>query len=243
MCTVSFIPVGEKFFITSNRDEKLSRKKALPPALSFYNGKAFLFPKDADAGGTWIIAKENGDAGVLLNGAFINHIAEPPYRKSRGLILLDILADENPSVFFTQLNLENIEPFTLVLFQNKTLFEFRWDGIEKFGKQLAIHKSYIWSSATLYDRLTIMKREKWFQDFLVATSIPSQHTIMNFHRFTGDGDSSNDLLMNPDGLHQTVSITCLELSNKKTSIQYLDINDNKSYRKELSFNPELEKIK
>jgi len=84
MCTVSFIPVGGKLFISSNRDEKRSRKIALPPAQYEYNELKFVFPKDADAGGTWIAVKENGDAAVLLNGAFINHIAEPPYRKSRG---------------------------------------------------------------------------------------------------------------------------------------------------------------
>ena len=143
MCTVSFIPVGDKFFISSNRDEKLSRKNALPPALHKHNGVNFIFPKDADAGGTWIAVKENGDASVLLNGAFINHIAEPPYRRSRGLILLDILAEKIPSAAFSKIALENIEPFTIVLFQQKSLFEFRWDGNEKFGKQLPKHKAYI----------------------------------------------------------------------------------------------------
>ena len=135
MCTVSFIPVDDKFFITSNRDEKLNRKTALSPSIHEYKGVKFLFPKDTDAGGTWIAMKENGDAAVLLNGAFINHTAEPHYRKSRGLILLDILADEMPSTAFSKIDLKNIEPFTMILFQNKSLFEFRWDGVEKFGKQ------------------------------------------------------------------------------------------------------------
>lgn len=241
MCTVSFIPVGSAFFITSNRDEKLTRKKAFAPAVYNYNGLNILFPKDADAGGTWIAAKENGDAAVLLNGAFINHIAVPSYRKSRGIILLDILADESPSAFFTKINLENIEPFTIVLFENKTLFEFRWDGNEKFGKQLSNLKAYIWSSATLYDSLTITKREKWFEEFLQQPVIPSQQTIINFHCFTGDGNTNNDLLMNRDGLHQTVSITSIELNNNKTKMQYLDLKENKSYLQEAFFNALLEK--
>jgi uncharacterized protein with NRDE domain len=233
--------VGDKVFITSNRDEKLSRKKALAPAIYNYKDIKFFFPKDADAGGTWITAKENGDIAVLLNGAFINHIAEPPYRKSRGLILLDILAGEKPSVTFSEINLENIEPFTIILFENKSLHELRWDGIEKFGKQLSKYNAYIWSSATLYDGLTILKREKWFAKFLNQDIIPSQQTIMNFHRFSGDGDRNNDLLMNRDGLHQTVSITGIEVKNNKTKMLYLDLKENKTYLNEAFINSVLEK--
>jgi uncharacterized protein with NRDE domain len=241
MCTVSFIPVGDKFFITSNRDEKLNRKIALAPAIHEYNGAKFLFPKDTDAGGTWIVMKENGDAAVLLNGAFINHTAEPPYRKSRGLILLDILSDEKPSAAFSKIELKNIEPFTMILFQDKSLFEFRWDGIEKFGKQLSPYQAYIWSSATLYDGLTILKREKWFIEFLNQQIAPSQQTIINFHRFTGDGDSHNDLLMYRGGLHQTVSITSIELTFNKAKMQYLDLKENKSFLHEAFFSLAAEK--
>jgi hypothetical protein len=47
MCTVSFIPIKDKYFITSNRDEKYTRKKALSPALYNYDGHKMIFPKDA----------------------------------------------------------------------------------------------------------------------------------------------------------------------------------------------------
>jgi hypothetical protein len=228
--------VGNKFFITSNRDEKLSRKTALTPTVYEHNGMKILFPKDADAGGAWIAAKENGDAAVLLNGAFISHVAEPPYRKSRGLIFLDILAHEKPSAAFSKINLDNIEPFTIVVFENKSLLEFRWDGDEKFSKQLSGQQPYIWSSATLYDGLTIKKREKWFAEFLNRHIAPSQQTIMNFHRFTGDGDPGNDFLMNRDGIYATVSITCIELNSDKTKMHYIDFKENKLYLYDSLFN-------
>ena len=76
MCTVTFIPTGDKYFITSNRDEKNTRKFAIPPsAYEFESGKIF-FPKDGDRGGSWIAIHENGNAAVLLNGAFEKHIVE-----------------------------------------------------------------------------------------------------------------------------------------------------------------------
>jgi len=228
MCTVSFIPVKDKFFITSNRDEKLTRKNAAAPGMFIHNGQKLFFPKDADAGGTWIVMKENGVAAVLLNGAFICHNAEPPYRLSRGIILLDIISSERPSVTFTKINLQDIEPFTLVILENYCLYEFRWDGAEKYCKQLKVNRPYIWSSTTLYDGFVIKKREQWFASFLNNHPIPTQQDILNFHHFTGDGDKHNDLLMTRHGLYTTVSITSILLTKDRGCIKYINIKDDTS---------------
>lgn len=224
MCTVSFIPSNDKFFITSNRDERLNRKTGISPGMYDYNGQKLFFPKDADAGGTWIVMKENGDAGVLLNGAFICHTAEPPYRLSRGIILLDIISTEKPSATFVKIDLRDIEPLTLILLENNCLYEFRWDGAEKFCKQLDIRMPHIWSSATLYDGFIIKKREKWFASFLNDHPTPTQQDILNFHRYTGDGDKKNDLLMARDGMYATVSITSMLITKDRGCIEYLDIS-------------------
>jgi uncharacterized protein with NRDE domain len=223
MCTVSFIPVRDNFIITSNRDEKTTRKNAIRPEPSIYNGQKLFFPKDADAGGTWIVMKENGDAAVLLNGAFLCHTAEPPYRLSRGIILLDVISTERPSLTFTKINLQDIEPFTLVLLENNCLYEFRWDGTEKYCKQLSINRAYIWSSSTLYDGFIVKKREQWFASFLNNHPTPTQQDVINFHRFTGDGDNQNDLMMTRDGMYSTVSITSILLTKDRASMKYLDI--------------------
>lgn len=221
MCTVSFVPVREKFIITSNRDERVTRQKAVRPQLSVYNGQKFIFPTDPDAGGTWIVMKENGDTAVLLNGAFICHVPEPPYRLSRGIILLDIISSERPSVTFTKIDLHDIEPFTLILLERNCLYEFRWDGTEKFCKQLSSHRAHIWSSATLYDGFAVKKREQWFASFLNDHPIPTQQDIINFHRFTGDGQSN--LVMTGNGFYETVSITSILLTKNRGNMQYLDI--------------------
>ncbi len=227
MCTVSFIPVKDKILITSNRDEKHTRKQAIPPALYKVNSCHMLFPKDSDAGGSWIILKENGDAAVLLNGAFIPHQPEPPYRKSRGLLLMDILGTQMPSQTFTKIHLDSIEPFTIVLFEKDSLYEFRWDGTERYCKQLNSSRPHIWSSATLYDGLEVKKREQWFVDFLNRIPHPTQQDILHFHRFTGEGDSRNDLLMNRDGIYSTVSITGILVTADRGSMKYLDTKNNK----------------
>ena len=140
MCTVTFIPVprgrGHKIYLTSNRDEKHWRSVALAPAVYPFTSGNLFFPKDGDAGGTWIAAHENGQAIVFLNGGLVRHIPQPPYRKSRGLILLDLLNCANAFNYFQSISLHHIEPFTAVIWIDGRLFECRWDGQQKQATRL-----------------------------------------------------------------------------------------------------------
>jgi len=234
MCTVTFIPVNNKFYLTSNRDEKRVRKLALPPQEYVHNNITMMYPQDANAAGTWIAMKENGDAVVLLNGAFKKHVATPPYNKSRGLVLLDIFGDESPVTKFTRTDLCNIEPFTLVLFLDNELYECRWDGDKKYGKQLVNDVPHIWSSVTLYDEEVVSKRERWFEEWRSRFAKPNQDDILNFHRFGGEGDAANDLHMNRDGVYCTVSITSIEIGRRTMAMRYCDLKNNQTFIKQLN---------
>ena len=234
MCTVTFIPVKNRYFITSNRDEKYSRKKAIPPVI-YDNGKSkLLFPRDAAAGGTWIALHENGNAAVLLNGAFIKHVPQPPYEKSRGIILLEIIEANTPVRFFERMDLSGIEPFTLVVLDDNNLYECRWDGHQKHYSQLNKNRNYIWSSSTLYNAEIAKKREQWFATFLDKHPNPRQVDILHFHQFAGNGDKQNDLRIHRNGL-ATVSVTGISLDNEMGNMKYLDLKENKIYEKELNF--------
>ena len=242
MCTVTFIPANDKYFISSNRDEKYNRMKAIAPAVYEINNKKLIFPKDANAGGSWIALHENGNAAVLLNGAFKKHIPMPPYRKSRGEILLNIIADKRPVSYFHQLDLSRIEPFTLVLCDKNNLYECRWDGEKKHYQQLKKHRPYIWSSVTLYEKSVVKKRERWFAAFLNRNPHPTQKDILEFHQFTGDGDHYNDLLMDREGAFSTVSITSMLLTVDRGSMKYLDLKDNSLREKKIEFESSYEVI-
>jgi hypothetical protein len=234
MCTVTFIPAGDKIFITSNRDEKHWRSNALQPAV--YAGKTgnLLYPKDGDAGGTWIAAHENGNAVVFLNGGFIRHTPEPPYRKSRGLILLDLIDAADPVTTFNRIPLHNIEPFTAVLWRNGQLFEYRWDGAQKYATLLPVSQPHIWSSATLYDEAVVEKRKSWFKRWLQQHKQPSPEDILHFHQFTGDGDTHNDLRMNRNGQVFTVSVTLMALTDETTQMHYLDLKNNSAFKQQIT---------
>ncbi|MGK2862704.1 MAG: NRDE family protein [Chitinophagaceae bacterium] len=227
MCTVTFIPVHDKYFISSNRDEKNTRSRAITPVVYWINKRKLIFPKDADAGGSWIALHENGNAAVLLNGAFEKHLPTPPYLMSRGQIFLKIIADDQPVKLFDQMDLQQIEPFTIILLEKNNLYESRWDGESKHYKLLKKHRPYIWSSATLYDKSVIKKREKWFAAFLSRNRQPTQKDILDFHQFTGDGDKHNDFMMDRNGVFSTVSITSILLTAERGSMKYLDMKDKK----------------
>jgi hypothetical protein len=233
MCTVTFIRVKEKVFITSNRDEKHWRSPAIAPALYPLKKTTLLFPKDSHAGGTWFAVGANGNAIVFLNGGLQKHISNPPYRKSRGLILLELAEQEFPLAAFLEINLDRIEPFTAIIWQDGQLFECRWSGSEKFHTTLDTFRPHIWSSVTLYDKNSIDKRQRWFESWITKNPEPSQDDILLFHQFTGDGDAHNDLMMNRNDFVFTVSVTSAVFTDETVSMKYIDIRNKQFHQHEL----------
>ncbi|TAH41081.1 MAG: hypothetical protein EYC69_08880 [Bacteroidetes bacterium] len=206
MCTVSYISIKGKRFLTSNRDEHISRPSSLKPNEEIVNNCRVLFPKDPKAGGTWFAVNENGVTGVLLNGAFQSHVPEANYRLSRGLVLLNIISNAAPAFHFERIQLHSIEPFTIILLEHSQLLELRWDGMNKYRKELNPDENYIWSSVSLYDLDTIVKRENHFNAFISNQSELNEKSIIDFHH-SDQSDSENGFIMNRNNLLKTFSIT------------------------------------
>ncbi|MEO8239640.1 MAG: NRDE family protein [Flavobacterium sp.] len=223
MCTVSFVYNNESVIITSNRDEKVIRTNAVPPRSYTCNGKNVIYPKDPKAGGTWFVVDANGTVLVLLNGGIIKHKVQFIYRRSRGLIALDIICSDSPKDFWKEINLEDIEPFTLVLYQDKKLYELIWDGLIKRTTQLDETQNHIWSSVTLYPDEIRKKRSGWFFDFLKNKNEVSASDILDFHRNTEDGDSENGLIINRENTLRTLSITQVIIEQNKSVLEYHDL--------------------
>lgn len=223
MCTVTYVPSASGYFLTSNRDEKSTRAKALAPANYIINDVELIFPKDGDKGGTWITLKENGDSLCLLNGAFKNFTDTGKYKLSRGKIVLQIAASNNLIEAFSDINLLETAPFTLIIVFDKKLFECRWDGDKKHCKQLDDSTAHIWSSATLYNASQQHKRQYWFEQWQINNPNPLQKNLFNFHKNTGDGDVEDDLIMNRNNNYFTVSITSIAVNNEACLMQYEDI--------------------
>lgn len=217
MCTVTYFPLKNKIVLTSNRDEKPNRS-----AQEIHREKGIFYPKDATKNGTWFAVSESGNAIVLLNGAFENHSVKTDYRKSRGLIVLDLMNEENIFNALQFIDLENIEPFTLVIFQEKQLAEFRWDGTEKHFKILDNNHPQIWSSATLYDESAREKREQIFQEFLQNETI-SEANILDFHYQKTD-DLENGITIKRQNTIQTISTTQVIIADEIALKHYDRLN-------------------
>ena len=229
MCTVSFVSSNSKFIITSNRDEKLLRPSAIEPKNYLVNYKNIFFPKDPKAGGTWYAITQEGTILVLLNGAQEKHQVQLPYRRSRGLIVLDVISSSLAINEWNIINLDNIEPFTLVLFENLKLYQLQWNGTEKSTINLDISKNHIWSSSTLYPKEIRENRANWFHNFLETKSNISATEMYNFHRYTENDNQENGLIINRNNEMMTLSITQSVVENNKITLNHYDLIANKEF--------------
>ena len=228
MCTVSYISRKNGCFITSNRDEHISRPVAIGPHENVLNSIKVLFPKDPQAGGTWFAMNEFGAVAVLLNGAFVNHERRLPYLRSRGLIVLEVIASMEPQTLLQTMDLIGIEPFTLVLFDGQELVEFRWDGNLKHLKVLDTAQDHIWSSATLYNEQAIAQRKSLFDAFVASGESVSASQIVDFHS-TNNEDYENGFIINRDNGLKTFSVTQVILDGDKTAMRHFDLINDRKY--------------
>ncbi len=235
MCTVTYIPVGNKVLLTSNRDEKGIRKKAIAPIIHTVDQMKILSPLDAQAGGTWIGASEVGTVMVLLNGGFIKHEPAVSYRRSRGLIFLDILSQQDVLSGYKKIALLGIEPFTLIIWEKGQLFECRWSGEEKYIREVDPSQPHIWSSVTLYTQEIIQKREYWFNDWLQQHPEPNSEDVLSFHLFGGNEDIENGIRMNRNNEMLTVSVTNIICDQTSANMFYNDIIHQEQHQLSVSF--------
>lgn len=212
MCTATFLPLGSSgFILTHSRDEKAIRPTARPPRTVRIGGQAVTFPQDPQGQGTWIaFGRRSGSTSLtacLLNGAFMAHTPQPPYKHSRGLVVLDAFDYVSIDSFVNHYSFTGIEPFTLLLAETDRLVELRWNGNRLFISEKDPQKPHIWSSVTLYSAGVIRQRESWFQHWLLRHPNPSVEAIRHFHQSAGDGDPANSLRMNRQNALLTVSLT------------------------------------
>ena len=235
MCTVTFIPQEEGFILTSNRDEAPARA-AETLFQEMKNDVLITYPKDKGAGGTWIAASSSGQVVCLLNGAYEKHEHTPPYKRSRGLMVLSFFDYKGVSDFVSRYDFEGMEPFTFLMAEQDELWELRWMGAEMSLKQMDEKSEHIWSSATLYDAKMQEKRNAWF-DAWKEKSDNSATSIMNFHLYAGEGNPEIDIVMNRNNIVRSISITQILVANS-LCMSHLNLLDNTVKKISLNLNNE-----
>ncbi len=237
MCVVTYLPEAEGgFILTSNRDESIRRPAAIPPCRYLVEQQLITFPKDAKAGGTWIATTEHRTL-CLLNGAFQKHAHRPPYRRSRGMVVLDAFSYDSPHAFAGEYDFTDIEPFTLVMVDKAngapTLHELRWDGTKAHFQCLPADNPRIWSSVTLYTEAVVQEREGWLEAWLATPQADVAREVIAFHTSAGKGDPTNDLRVDRGNL-KTVSITQIRGQSDGVSVFYQDFLHEGTHRLQVS---------
>ena len=231
MCTLTYLPVSGGFLLTSNRDERSYRKRALPPQRINRLHKQILSPVDGDAGGTWLAASPTLSC-CLLNGAWAFHRSNPPYRKSRGVMVMEVFDYPSVEAFLSEYDFEGIEPFTMVFFEMERgitrLREWRWDGIQGYETHYSPSSPHIWSSVTLYSPMIRAERDRWFREWLLQHPQYQSEDIIAFHHFGGDSRKEIALTMQREG-GQTVSISAIHQHRKGLSFLYEDLLTSERY--------------
>jgi len=231
MCTVSYFPIStHEFVLTSNRDVPKVRALAAFPEIRSEHGKTFMAPIDQDAHGTWIFTTPSGITACLLNGAFEKHRYTPPYRKSRGHVVLDVLKYFSVNAFVENIVLESIEPFTLILIDskeaNQELYTLVWDGVEKHFKKHNPTQPHIWASSTLYTAT----QKKWvsnsFEEYSKKLHLKNlSNDLQSFH-WCGMPKNDPKMIRINNNSHQTVSTTQVVRQNGKVVMHYFDLIQN-----------------
>lgn len=132
MCTVTFIPANDGYVLAMNRDERITRARAVPPDTENLKGTSAVFPRDA-AGGTWIGVSEFGISFALLNQN--DRGSGTAKVRSRGEIIPELLACPSAAEagrIATAFDYRGMWPFRLVgVFHEKQLIkEWQWNGRE-----------------------------------------------------------------------------------------------------------------
>jgi hypothetical protein len=238
MCTVTALPGavlaphrgGGRLRIVFSRDERRSRRRALPPTIVCAGGRRVLMPLDADAGGTWIAASEAGLVFALLNATdHASHGAvssAPPWtgRVTRGSIIPE-LADahglDDVAVRAAALDPARYAPFTLLCSTAAERLEVRSNGRTLSMARRATGGPWLRTSSSLGDCRVIAPRRRLFDAWFREP--PFDRTTQDgYHRHRWQEHPEVSVLMNrPDA--RTVSITTVELGPEGPSMIYEEV--------------------
>jgi len=167
MCTVTFIPRSDGFYFAMNRDERVARASASPPAIFEQGRVASIYPLDCE-GGTWIAANSMGVAFALLN--WNDALVLRKKRLTRGRVIPALLSSTCSRAAESELgrfDLDGILPFRLIgIFPaEKSVIAWRWDQKSVEGRTLPWTMKQ-WCSSSLSDVTAASARTRVFEEKL-----------------------------------------------------------------------------
>ncbi|HZS04293.1 MAG TPA: NRDE family protein [Blastocatellia bacterium] len=215
MCTVSWLhddSGGYQLFC--NRDERHTRRAALPPQIRERGGVKFIAPADGDFGGSWIGANQFGLSLCLLNRYTDETTHQRGNYTSRGLLLVELMDCRSRSHVggrIAEMDLTRFRPFTLVALEpGAPVSLFQWTGRELLVESDGESRMPLASSS--YDPTGVEEfRGRQFAQLKAAAGGVSADLLLAFHRSHAPEPGPWSACMHRDDA-QTVSFSHLKVT-------------------------------
>jgi hypothetical protein len=223
MCTVTVVPHETGVRVMCNRDERRSRPAALPPQVHDLGGRLAAFPVDPRGGGSWVGVNDAGIIVTLLNVSGRLHGFSKKPRRSRGLIVREVLRSGSLSdVLETVASLDAslFEMFRLVVMHRFTALEATGDGVRTaIRRQITVDTPLLFTSSSLGDALVEAPRTQLFQRMVLKRRSGWLRGQARFHRHLWPSRPEISVCMERDDA-LTVSRTVVDVTGARRSLLY-----------------------
>jgi hypothetical protein len=223
MCTVTLSPRGRGYALAMNRDEKLARAAALPPAKRHLDGRAVVCPSEA-GGGTWVSLNDSGVSFALINWYSI------PARAmagaiSRGEVVRAVSAFDSADSATDALHglpLNQIGPFRLIgIFPaTRGVIQWQWD-LRKLVRKRHQWRIQQWISSGFDEPAARRERGRTFRRFLRQKTAGSAGWLRRLHVSHAPEAGPFSICMHRADA-ATVSYTEVSVSPGKAVLRYYD---------------------
>lgn len=220
MCTVTFIPRDSGFYVAMNRDERIARPTANPPAMFRHRSVESVYPVDSE-GGTWIAANHMGVAFALLNWNDARVLREKS--RTRGVVIPALAASacsQAADLLLGRLDLDGILPFRLVGFfpSEGCVKEWYWDQRAIERRSFAWTRRQ-WCSSSLSDETAALARTRAFEQKLAGDDAVSLTWLRQLHSSHDDDNRPFSHCVHREHV-KTVSYTEFVCSDQRIECNY-----------------------
>jgi len=218
MCSVTLFKQANGYRVFMNRDESFDREEETPPQL-LNSEHGIICPIDPLSGGTWIAHNKAGYWGCILNGYAEAEGTSSNAIKSRGLILPELLTQQNPLAAAIKYNASPYASFSLLIGSTKEHILFSWDG-KRFNERefhaakndMFFFTSSSWNQPEVIDtRIAVF--QKWTESpTYTDKAIPTLHY--------NEKPASESAIMMRRSYSRTTSITSIDVTTEACSMAH-----------------------
>lgn len=221
MCTMTWFKSRGGYELFFNRDERLSRRRAVLPTVQEFDGVQYISPTDADAGGTWIAVNQFGFTVCLLNHYQFEQIETYKAWTSRGEIVRRFAVTSDLDLAeqrFRELDLEDYRAFRMFIIErNGDNRLCVWDG---HAARVEVNVSKPKSSSSVDARHVKTVRKELFEEMKLIESNNSLDYI-DYHSSHLPNRSKESVCMHREDA-KTVSFSYVCVSSTEVAFRYAD---------------------